>query len=103
MLLLSRAGISGFEVNFEVRVSGERFVIDIAFPDIRLAIEIDSRRYHGLPVDRARDELKDRLLRNDGWEVVRIEVVQLFRDPAAVLARVRGALSRAGSGGGALM
>ena len=45
--LLRRAGITGFEPNLTVRLKdGQAVEIDIAFPDRRIAIELDGYAFH---------------------------------------------------------
>ena len=49
------------------------FMIDFAFPDIKLAIEIDGEYWHNLPQTRKRDKCKNYFLRvKKGWELIRI-------------------------------
>lgn len=68
---LLRAGHS-FEQ--QIRVGGWR--IDIAFPDIMLAIEIDGPHHHQ-PLTAARDTLRDADLRARGWLVIRLDTASL--------------------------
>jgi hypothetical protein len=46
--------------------------IDMAFPDERIAIELDGTYWHGLPAMQERDERKDMALALAGWRVIRI-------------------------------
>lgn len=53
---------------------------DVAFPELRIAVEYDSIGRHGLEHvgDRERaDRRKDRALRSAGWEVVRLRTAKL--------------------------
>lgn len=89
--LLRRAGITGF-------VAGHPFgrtTIDIAFPDARLAVELDSWAWH---VDHDRftaDREKGNALVEAGWSLLRITWKELTERPERVLTRIRSALLRA--------
>jgi hypothetical protein len=48
------------------------FFIDFAFTDKMIALEIDGKQ-HCLPERKKKDEVKDRLLINNGWTVFRIK------------------------------
>jgi very-short-patch-repair endonuclease len=62
---LSRAGIRGHRLEYPVG----RYSVDIAFPKLWLAVEIDGHYWHSL--NRNRDRRKTRYLRRNGWEVLR--------------------------------
>lgn len=91
-LALREAGITGWLTNLPVRVAGETYAIDIAFPEIRLALEIDGYRYHRSAEAFERDRHRQNALVNDGWIVLRItwsmlqspawlDCVRLWLDP----------------------
>lgn len=63
-----------------VSAGGHNFRMDFAIPDIKLNVEIDGRLYHTSPEDRARDSLRDALLRQDGWRIVRFTGSQVSKD-----------------------
>lgn len=50
---------------------GERMVIDIAFPNERVAIEVDGRS-HGEKKQKIKDKKNDRWLYGNGWDIIRI-------------------------------
>lgn len=87
--LLRRAGISGFEPNFTVRLTTGRTVeIDIAFPDHRIAIELDGYAFHsGAEAFRA-DLRRSNALMRDGWTIRRFSWDDLLREPDAFVAAV---------------
>ncbi len=74
----------------------ERFIarLDFAYPEQRVAIEVDGFRYHdgrqAFDADRARSNEIQAM----GWLVLRITSKHLEEDPDGVVAWVRRALSR---------
>ncbi len=70
-----------------------RFVarVDLAFPDLRLAIEYEGA-HHFVDGQIARDEERLERLRAAGWRVIRVSAADL-RDPEGLLARIRAALT----------
>lgn len=87
--LLRDAGISGW-------VLGHPFgpyLIDLAFPEARLAVEIDGWAWH---VDQDRfvaDRRKGNALVRAGWTVLRFTWLDLTRSPGSVVAQIRAALT----------
>jgi very-short-patch-repair endonuclease len=63
--------------------------IDFVDRPARFLAQIDSDRYHGSRIDRARDAAQTRALRQAGWEVERVLEFQVWHDPAPMLNRVR--------------
>lgn len=59
--MLREAGIMGWRTNYPVVLHGQLYFIDIAFPELRLALEIDGFGYHS---DRSVFE-RDRVRHND--------------------------------------
>ena len=68
--LLRKAGIAGWVGNYALLVDGNRFRIDIAFPEAKIAIEIDGWAFHRTKERRDRDMRKLNLLTNAGWRVL---------------------------------
>jgi very-short-patch-repair endonuclease len=58
-----------FEEHFEREYPEPPYSIDFAFPNIKVAVELDGREYHK---DKEKDDKKDEHLRNLGWDVIRI-------------------------------
>lgn len=68
--LLRSHGIVGWVPNLSVLIDGSRFQIDVAFPHMMLAIEIDGFDYHRR--DRfQRDRIRQNALIAAGWTVLR--------------------------------
>lgn len=90
--LLRDAGIAGWIANHRVRVGPRRYVLDLAFPAHRLAVEIDGRAFHS----DARAFQRDRHRQNDlvaaGWTVLRFTWSDLVDRPEYVLRAIHDAL-----------
>lgn len=84
--------------NRRVRTSaGSTPELDLAWLPERLDVEVDGP-HHLLPAQRTRDRGRDRRLRADGWEVVRVPVEEVDEDLPGVVRRIELALG-AGSRG----
>ena len=84
--LLRRAGLRGWVANLRVQTGrGTSIVLDVAFPSVRLAIEVDGWAYHS-DVDRFQaDRTKQNALTSLGWTVLRFTWADLTERPHAVL------------------
>jgi hypothetical protein len=61
---------------------------DRAWPEVKLAVEMDGARFHTSPEDRQRDLARDAALAAIGWVVLRFTYAEVLRDPDGVRARV---------------
>lgn len=93
--LLRDAGIVGWQANYPVRIAMRQYFIDVAFPRIRLAIEIDGRAHHSDSVAFQRDRRRQNDLVAAGWTVLRFTWDDLIDRPDEVLRRVLFAIERA--------
>jgi very-short-patch-repair endonuclease len=91
--LLRGADITGWNANFRVGVAGKTYRIDVAFPEARIAIEIDGFAYHSSQGAFQSDRQRDAALAAAGWRVVRFTWLDLTNDPAGVIARIRALLA----------
>lgn len=66
--------------------------VDVAYPDAKLLIEADSRRWHGRQRDFALDRERDNLAMLAGWRVLRFTWDDVTRRPEWVAECVRRAL-----------
>ncbi len=87
------AGLSGWVANPRVRTAVGSFRPDIAFEDVRLAIEIDGRAFHGADRFEA-DRRRHNALVEAGWTVLQVTSRQLVDEPERVVALVRRTLTR---------
>jgi very-short-patch-repair endonuclease len=86
--VLRGAGLTGWER----AVSFERWTIDLAFPEAKLAIEVDGWAYHS-DVERFRaDRSKGNALVRAGWKLLRFTWHDLINRPRYVVAEIRAAL-----------
>jgi very-short-patch-repair endonuclease len=68
------------EVQYTEGMAG--FVLDFAFPEIKLAIEIDGEYWHSLPNTQKRDRCKNYYLGvKKGWELIRIPASDFTHNP----------------------
>jgi hypothetical protein len=68
------------EVQYTEGMAG--FVLDFAFPEIKLAIEIDGEYWHSLPNAQKRDRCKNYYLGvKKGWELIRIPASDFTHNP----------------------
>lgn len=82
---LTRSG--GWSVQFPVPWAPERR-FDAAFPQARVAVEWDSRRWHTAVEDFKSDRERDRAAVLNGWVVVRFTWHELEQDPWAVATEI---------------
>jgi very-short-patch-repair endonuclease len=83
-------GIEGYEFQHPIR--GERIRIDFAFPDVRLAIEVDDYETHGTPMGFVHDRERQNRLVVLGWTVLRFTWHDLTRRPAVVARQINDVL-----------
>ena len=77
LLALLRAGIEGITTQEEVHVAGHTYFIDIALPNLKIAIEFDGRIKYGDTVDEVHEiieaeQRRQRDLERAGWTVIRV-------------------------------
>lgn len=70
-MLLRSGGVTGWVTNHEVRVGQTSYFTDIAFPKLRLAVEIDGWRYHSSRAAFEWDRIRQNGLVCSGWRVLR--------------------------------
>lgn len=91
--ILYRAGIVGWIANYQVFLHGRIYYLDIAFPDVRLCIEIDGRFHEDdLDVFESDRRRQNRLILS-GWRVLRFTWSMLVNHPDVVLAEIQAALA----------
>ena len=72
-----------------VELTGGKAVrLDRAWPEVKLAVELDGARHHTSPEDRRRDLARDTALAALGWVVLRFTYADVRRDPDGVRRRI---------------
>lgn len=57
------------------------YVVDLAFPQVRLLVEVDGEAYHASPRAQARDDRKDALAAAEGWHLLRVPQFMIDEHP----------------------
>ncbi|MGQ0777944.1 MAG: endonuclease domain-containing protein [Pseudonocardiales bacterium] len=83
--LLRDAGITGWELNYPLG----NYLIDVAFPAQRVAIEVDGWAWHMTPDRFIRDRQRQNAIVNLGWTVLRFTWHDLSERPEAVINEIR--------------
>jgi very-short-patch-repair endonuclease len=68
-------------------------LVDFYWPEYRLVVEVDGRRWHGLQRDMESDRRKDVRLALAGLRPVRYTARRIASDPAGVIAELRALLA----------
>lgn len=103
-LMLQRAGLPDFEVNYPVREFDDEIPtwVDLACPEFRTCIEYEGE-HHLTPAKQASDRRRDGIVRDLGWQQVKIYKTDMALGDQWVAAQAKGAPGRrldwAGSGG----
>jgi very-short-patch-repair endonuclease len=88
---LRAIGIRGWVTNFPVPGAG---VVDVAFPALKLAIEVDGREWHSAGNRFQADRTKQNRLVAAGWTVLRFTWEDLVQRPGEVVATIQAAIIR---------
>ena len=91
--ILRAARFTGWEANFAVFLEGRRYYIDIAFPHIKLAIEIDGRLHEEDHDLFESDRWRQNALVADGWRVLRFTWEMLNKHPEVLVAAILQAIA----------
>lgn len=78
------AAFRDMDLRPQVQFGIDRFRVDFAFPEVRLAVEADGRAWH----DARRDAARDRKLRRMGWEVIRFTGSRIFWEATSIAEEV---------------
>jgi very-short-patch-repair endonuclease len=69
--VLRGPGMPPFVQQRRISVGGEVFVLDAAYDEVKLAVEMDGAAWHGSREQRERDIRRDALLATVGWQTLR--------------------------------
>jgi hypothetical protein len=87
--VLAVPGLPTCQRQCEVRLAGgNRVFLDAAWPEVKVAVELDGAAFHGSQEARERDLQRDAALAALGWVVLRFSYRQVMRDPAGCRAQI---------------
>lgn len=96
--ILQEMGVTGWVTQHEITLpDGSRAVIDIAFPERLIAIEVDGRAFHTDAARFERDRRRQNMLVQYGWTVLRFTWTDVAERPRSVAERIRATLARGSS------
>jgi very-short-patch-repair endonuclease len=81
--VLRAPGMPPFVQQRRISVGGEVFVLDAAYDEVKLAVEMDGAAWHGSRAQRERDIRRDALLATVGWQTLRFGFGRLTGLPDA--------------------
>jgi very-short-patch-repair endonuclease len=82
------------EYEYEILLpDGTSVFADVAFPEKRLIVEVDSYEHHSSLTDWARDQARNSALVAMGWRVLVVTTLELLENPQRVAARIGCALA----------
>jgi very-short-patch-repair endonuclease len=93
MTRLIEAGLPRPVLQHEVRIGPATYRIDLAYPDERVAIELDGQIHLQREVWE-RDHFRQTVLTNAGWHVLRFTWTQYKENPAWMVREIRAALRK---------
>ncbi|MDE1821193.1 MAG: DUF559 domain-containing protein [Euryarchaeota archaeon] len=70
-------------------------IVDFAFPEVKLAVEVDGAQFHSTPRQRSRDAFRTHRLHQLGWRVIRFDAERVMKETTAVVNEIRKAASSA--------
>jgi very-short-patch-repair endonuclease len=86
--LLRAAGIPGWKANYPAGP----YKIDVAFPELKIALETDGWAFHSDPEAFRRDRQRQNYLILQGWQVLRFTWLDLVEYPERVISAIRSAI-----------
>lgn len=92
--LVRKAGFPEPVPQYEVRAGDRTIRVDFAYPDLKVAIELDGEAFHWGARAERRDHRRDELLGDLGWLVLRFTWKEVHDFPRYVIAALRAPLSR---------
>lgn len=88
--LLRSAKISGWKANYPVC----GFVVDVAFPEQKVAIEVDGWAFHNDQKTFQRDRNRQNVISLNGWQILRFTWLDLTEHPQRVIDEIAAALAQ---------
>ncbi|MFT4295690.1 MAG: DUF559 domain-containing protein [Micropruina sp.] len=91
---LRAAGITGWVTNHQIEVLGHTYFADIAFPRLRLIVEIDGQEFHNNPEAFIRDRWRWSRMTAAGWRVL-VFPASATSEPAEMITLIEATLAAA--------
>ena len=86
--VLAVPGSPACEQQYRLQLPGGPVRLDAAWPEVKLAVELDGAAFHGSREARERDLRRDAALAALGWVVLRFSYRRLMREPDACRAEI---------------
>jgi very-short-patch-repair endonuclease len=80
------------EVQHVVVVNGRRYRLDLAYPELRIAVEYDGEE-HRTQARARRDLVREADLASAGWRILRFDAAVVMRRPHQIVAEVQAELA----------
>nr|WP_306239005.1 DUF559 domain-containing protein [Ornithinimicrobium cryptoxanthini] len=97
-LMIVLAGLPEPEINLTIRAAQGRAVyrLDLAWPDLRLAVEYDGRQHAESPHQWGRDVTRREHLDDAGWRVIVLRAPDVYDTPWESVGRIMAAMAARG-------
>ena len=79
---------------FEVKGPGKPFMLDIAFPSIRVGVEADGEMFHSGEEQEKKDKERDAKLAQMGWTIIRFRETDINKNLSRVLDEIEKVLDK---------
>lgn len=83
--LLRRARVDLPQSQYEMNLEGRKVVVDYAYPNEKVAIELDGYRWHSSPKRLVSDRHKGNLFVLEGWKLLRFTDPDLRHEPRRIV------------------
>lgn len=93
MVLLADAGLPEPTPEYPVRAAGVKYFLDLAYPELKVSIELDDKGSHLTDAAFETDPVRENRLKLEGWLVLRYTSDRVLHDPNGVLDEIRQALA----------
>lgn len=99
--VISATRLPGLRIGFRILDANGRVLVevDFAYPDVKLAIEIDGLRWHSTRQQKESDDRRQNQLVEMGWTVLRFSLADIRDRPESVVARIVAVHRRLSTGG----
>ena len=78
-----------FKSQYPIFTRARPCIVDIAFPDVKLAVECDGEYWHSMADVQQRDKYRDKAIRKKGWDVIRFKGAEIKADPGRCVNKIQ--------------